>query len=60
MNKKKRYILENIDEGEFKLISVHSNCEDAEDPATSPQNTAIDLIIFRFYVSCNFCVFFVW
>ena len=28
MNKKKRYILENIDEGEFKLISVHSNCED--------------------------------
>ena len=28
MNKKKRYILEDIDEGEFKLISVHSNCED--------------------------------
>ena len=28
MNKKKRYILEDIDEGEFKLISIHSNCED--------------------------------
>ena len=28
MNKKKRYILEDIDEGEFKLISLHSNCED--------------------------------
>ena len=28
MIKKKRYILENVDEGEFKLISVHSNCED--------------------------------
>ena len=28
MNKKKRYILEGIDEGEFKLISIHSNCED--------------------------------
>ena len=28
MNKKKRYILEDIDEGEFKLISVHSHCED--------------------------------
>ena len=28
MTKKKRYILENIDEGELKLISVHSNCED--------------------------------
>ena len=31
MNKKKRYILEDIDEGEFKLISVHSNCEAARD-----------------------------
>ena len=28
MNKKKRLILEDIDEGEFKLISIHSNCED--------------------------------
>ena len=28
MNKKKRYILEDIDEGEFELISIHSNCED--------------------------------
>ena len=28
MNKKKRYILDDIDEGEFKLISIHSNCED--------------------------------
>jgi hypothetical protein len=28
MNKKKRYILEDLDEGEFKLISIHSNCED--------------------------------
>ena len=28
MNKKKRYILERIDEGEYKLISIHSNCED--------------------------------
>tara|TARA_B100000941_G_scaffold287086_1_gene261685 strand:+ start:139 stop:606 length:468 start_codon:yes stop_codon:yes gene_type:complete len=28
MNKKKQYKLENIDEGEFKLISIHSNCED--------------------------------
>ena len=28
MNKKKRYKLEDIDEGEFKLISIHSNCED--------------------------------
>ena len=28
MNKEKRYILEDIDEGEFKLISIHSNCED--------------------------------
>ena len=28
MNKKKRYILEDIDEGEFNLITIHSNCED--------------------------------
>ena len=28
MNKRKRYILEDIDEGEFKLIYIHSNCED--------------------------------
>ncbi len=28
MIKKKRYILDDIDEGEFKLISIHSNCED--------------------------------
>ena len=28
MNKKKRYILDDVDEGEFKLISIHSNCED--------------------------------
>ena len=28
MNKKKLYKLEDIDEGEFKLISIHSNCED--------------------------------
>ena len=28
MNKKKRYILDDFDEGEFKLISIHSNCED--------------------------------
>ena len=28
MSKKKQYKLENIDEGEFKLISIHSNCED--------------------------------
>ena len=28
MNKKKRYILEDIDDGEFELISIHSNCED--------------------------------
>ena len=27
-NKKKRYKLEDIDEEEFKLISIHSNCED--------------------------------
>ena len=28
MNKRKRYILEDIDEGEFKLVYIHSNCED--------------------------------
>lgn len=28
MNKKKRYILEDIDEDDFKLICIHSNCED--------------------------------
>ena len=28
MNKRKRYILEDIDEEEFKLIYIHSNCED--------------------------------
>ena len=28
MNKKKLYKLEDIDEGEFKLVYIHSNCED--------------------------------
>jgi hypothetical protein len=28
MNKKKRHILEDIDQDDFKIISIHSNCED--------------------------------